>query len=159
METVFTLGLMAFLAIMLVLSFGIPAESIQGDMIGARGFPIAMIAIGLLLCALILVRQARQKKHAEEKLIDFASPGGKAAVAAVLALIVYLLAMNTLGYILSTLLFSAVTAWLTGFRKPVALALFTFVLTAVLFLLFGKLFFVPLPRGVGFLRELSYLLY
>lgn len=159
METLFTMGLMVLLAIMFALTLGISGDTIPGDVLGARGFPLAMIVLGFVLCILILVRQARTKTEKGSRLLDLSRPEGRAALAACGALVAYIALLNFLGYILSTLLFSVSAARLTGFRKVGALVLFAVMTTAVLFLLFAKLFFVPLPRGAGFLRELSYLIY
>jgi len=159
MEAVFTLGIMIFLGVSALLSFGISKETLAGDLFGASGFPLVVIGIGLLLCALLLVQQLRAKKGKSEKLLDLSTPAGRAIAYAVLALVVYLAAMNILGFILSTFLFCVAEALVMGYRKLDKLAIFAILATAGLFLLFGKAFFVPLPRGIGLLKEISYLLY
>ncbi len=159
MEMIFTVGIMAFLGLMFFLTTGMGTETIAGDALGARGFPIAMIVLGLALCVLIIIKQSKAKKEAGEKLLDLRSPEGRAVLATVAALVGYLALLNIVGYIISTLLFSMLAARVAGYRKPFVLVLFAVLLTCVLFLLFGKVFFVPLPRGLGPLRELSYLLY
>ena len=75
------------------------------------------------------------------------------------ALIVYIALLNILGFILSTFIFAVIGVMVMGYRKKRNILAFALITTTALFLLFGKAFFVPLPRGIGFLRELSYLLY
>jgi len=79
------------------------------------------------------------------------------AVAGVLA--VYMAALNFIGFILSTLAFTYVNPIVMGYKKYRALAIYSLILTVVAVVVFGKFFYVPLPRGIGFLRELSYYLY
>jgi hypothetical protein len=72
---------------------------------------------------------------------------------------VYAALMNVIGFILSTLVFTFVNPLVMGYRKYRILTVFSVLLTVVVVLAFGKLFFIPLPRGLGFLRELSYYIY
>lgn len=159
MDIVLTLGIAAFLVAAAVFAFGLPPETIDGDVLAAQGFPLVTIGIGLLLCALLLVRQIRERKGRGEKLIDFSTPGGRAIGYSALALAGYLAILNVLGFVLSTILYTAAAALIMGYRKPGKLVLFSAAATAALVLLFGKAFFVPLPRGIGILKELSYLIY
>ncbi|HCM29007.1 MAG: hypothetical protein A2Z99_01990 [Treponema sp. GWB1_62_6] len=159
MEMVFTVGIMGFLAVMTFFALGIGKETIAGDVFAAGGFPLLVIAIGFLLCAILIVKQALAKKEAGEKLLDIRSPAGRAIAFSALVLAVYLFALNILGFILSTFLYTLAAAWVTGYRKYGKLAFFAVLTTVALFALFGKAFFVPLPRGVGILKEFSYLLY
>jgi len=159
MEIVLTLGIAAFLVAAAVFAFGLPPETIDGDVLAAKGFPLVTIGIGLLLCAILVVRQIRAGKAKGEKLIDFSKPGGRAIGFSALALAAYLAVLNLLGFVLSTLLYTAAAAVVMGYRKPWKLAVFAAAATAGLVLLFGKAFFVPLPRGVGILKELSYLIH
>jgi hypothetical protein len=71
----------------------------------------------------------------------------------------YIFALNILGYIVSTLIFPFFIGRTIGYRKNAILAIFSIILTAVMVLVFGNLFSVPLPRGIGLLRELSYFIY
>jgi hypothetical protein len=134
-------------------------DSVAGDVLGAQGFPLLLIAIGFLLCILQLVRQAKEKQKAGEKLIDLSTPAGRAILFTALTLACYVAVLNILGFVLSTFIFSLVSALVMGYRKKGKLIVFAVCTTAALLLLFGKAFFVPLPRGIGFLKELSYLLY
>lgn len=160
MELVFTIGIAAFLAAMALLARGFGRESLEGDVLGAAGFPLLLIAIGLVLAALIAVQQIRGAgERPKAKLLDLSTRPGRALLSSAAVLAAYVAAMNVLGYVLSTLLFSFAAAWVMGYRRLPALALFSALVTAALLLLFGRAFFVPLPRGLGFLRELSYVLY
>jgi putative tricarboxylic transport membrane protein len=160
MELVFTICVAAFLVAMALLTRGFGADTITGDVFGPSGFPLLLIAIGLLLTGLIALGQLRgTSERTQEKLLDLSTRAGRALVSSAAVLVAYLAIMNVLGYVLSTLVFSFVAAWVMGYRKIPALAAFSVVVTAALFLLFGRAFYIPLPRGVSFLRDLSYVLY
>ena len=79
------------------------------------------------------------------------------AVAGVIA--AYMILMIYIGFTLSTLAFVFVNPIVMGYKKYKVLALYSVVLTVALILVFGKIFYVPLPRGIGFLREISYYIY
>ncbi|MFA6506837.1 MAG: tripartite tricarboxylate transporter TctB family protein [Treponemataceae bacterium] len=150
---------MVFLGIMAFFSLGLSKETIAGDVFAAGGFPLLVIVLGFLLCIILIIKQARAKKEAGEKLLDLSSPAGRAIAFSALALAAYIATMNIFGFILSTLIYSFAAARVTGYRKYRKLVIFSLLTTVALFALFGKAFFVPLPRGVGILKELSYLLY
>jgi hypothetical protein len=159
MELIFTVGIMVFLGIAAFFSNGLSKDSVPGDVLGAQGFPLLVIAVCFLLCAFQIVRQAREKHTAREKLLDLSTPAGRAILFTALTLAGYVAVLNILGFILSTFVFALVSAVVMGYGKKGKLVTFAAIATAALFLLFGKAFFVPLPRGIGFLKELSYLLY
>jgi hypothetical protein len=145
LEPVFNLCVAAFLVIMLVAAGSIRTASVGGDLLASTGFPVILIGLGLVLLALIVVGQLRSRRVAGGKRLDLRSPEGRAVAASIL--------------LLATLAFAFGAGRAIGCRRTLLLAVFALVLTAVLVLLFGKLFYVPLPRGTGFLRELSYFLY
>ncbi|MDQ0338197.1 membrane protein implicated in regulation of membrane protease activity [Caldalkalibacillus uzonensis] len=74
-------------------------------------------------------------------------------------IILYALIMGYIGFTLASFLFVIAAAWVFGMRKWYLLVLNGAVSTAVIVLLFGNLLGVPLPRGIGILREISFLLY
>ena len=57
------------------------------------------------------------------------------------------------------LIFSVLSAKVMGYKENVKTLIFSLGLTVGVTLIFGKLFFVGLPRGIGLLREISYLIY
>ena len=71
----------------------------------------------------------------------------------------YVGVLDFLGFAVSTALYLFAAAASIGYRKWLLLTVFSTATAAVMTGVFGALFFVPLPRGVGFLRELSYLVY
>ena len=84
---------------------------------------------------------------------------GRSVILNVVLLFIYIMAMNAIGFILSTFLYLPPACWAIGYRKPRRLAIYTIVVTVAVTVVFGMLFNVPLPRGIGQLRELSYMIY
>jgi putative tricarboxylic transport membrane protein len=77
----------------------------------------------------------------------------------VILLAAYIALLNVLGFALSTALYLFVAAASIGYRKWGLLTLFSIVASAMLVGIFGTVFYVPLPRGIEFFRELSYFIY
>jgi hypothetical protein len=149
------LGLLFFLA----QAFLLPATDNPADVLGAAGFPIALGVLGLVVLAVITFRLLKDKTKVKILLFDLTSLDGRALTLNVALLLVYVLVVDILGFVLSTLLYLSMAGWLIGYRKPLRLALYAVAATATLTVVFGIVFAVPLPRGVGELRELTYLIY
>ncbi len=72
---------------------------------------------------------------------------------------VFIILQGLVGFLLSSFIFASVSSFVIdgGFRKvhPIISVAIAFAITVF----FGSLLGLPLPRGVGMLREFSYLLY
>jgi hypothetical protein len=159
MELVFNLIMGAFILFYLGLAFLLDERSIAGDVFGARGFPIALGIIALTTLGFIMVKTVKNKTKVHLPLFDLKSQAGKTLVLNIIILAAYLYLTNVIGFVLSTLLFLFGSARVMGYKKMPALSIYTVVLTVILVVAFGKVFLVPLPRGIGAFRELSYLIY
>jgi putative tricarboxylic transport membrane protein len=131
------------------------------DILGAGGFPVIIAAIGLVVLAIITIKHIRSRdgKQVAIPMFDLKSADGRAALLNLVLLASYIGLLDVLGFTLDTLVYLPVAALAMGYRKKLNIAIFTVIMTIVMVVAFGKFFFVPLPRGIGFLRELSYLLY
>lgn len=74
-------------------------------------------------------------------------------------LFVFIISISYIGFLLSAFLSMMVLAYALGERNKLLLLFFSFIMVAMIYLSFGKLLFVPMPRGVWIFRELSYYLY
>ena len=131
------------------------------DILGAGGFPIIVAVAGLVVLAAITVKhlRSREVKKASLPMFDLKHLDGRLALLNLVLLALYIGLLEVLGFALDTLLYLPAAALAMGYRKKLNIAIFTVIMTVVMILAFGRLFFVPLPRGLGFLRELSFLLY
>jgi hypothetical protein len=136
----------------------IPTRTIGTDVLKAGGFPTAVIFLALAVLAILAVQYVRRCKKEGRPL--FAGQGLHHRVIAVVGTLgAYVVLMNFIGFALSTLAFTYVNPLVMGYKKHRALAIFSVIMTVLVILVFGKVFFIPLPRGLGFLRELSYYVY
>jgi putative tricarboxylic transport membrane protein len=159
MEVVFNVAIGIFILGYLYLAFLLDKQSITGDIFGAGGFPIAIGILGLVCLVIITVMVAKKKDKIHIPMLDLKSGEGKRLVLNIAFLTVYLFLMDVIGFIASTLLFLFGSARAMGYKKIAVLILYTVVLTGILVVSFGKVFAVPLPRGVDIFRELSYIFY
>ncbi len=158
-EQVFNIAVGVFLAAMLFVSATFRNDSVDGDLLKSSGFPALLIIIGIIILAVIIIIQFRKKEYSKIKIIDFSTGSGKTIVLNIVLFTAYISLLNITGYILTTFLYSLSAARSMGYKKNLLLLLYSSIVTAIFVILFGKLFYVPLPRGIGFLRELSYFIY
>ena len=159
MEIIFNIVMGMFILFYLVLAFLLKKESLTGDALGAGGFPMILAIIGLAILVFITTKVFRDKKKIPIPMLSLKSVEGQVLALNIIILAAYLLLMDVIGFALSTLLFLFGSTRGLGYKKTVVLSLFSLLLTVVLVVTFGKLFFVPLPRGIGIFRELSYFIY
>jgi putative tricarboxylic transport membrane protein len=140
-------GLSAGLAIAYLLGTEtIPSLDI-GDPLGPRAFPI-LIGICLLLASVLLVFETRQAKQP-------AAAGAlgrlfmdRKVLGTLAAMIVFALVFETLGYLLSSVLFLLALTSLVHRGHPLLNATVSIGFAVVSYLLFDKLLGVALPQGL-----------
>lgn len=160
MELLFNFVIGIVLLIFFKESTKIDGMVISSDKIGANGFPQTIIIISFILLIYISYKNIKNRNKAGLKeSFNFKDKGFKVMVASIGLLAVYIFTMNIIGFILGTFLFSVLASIIMGYRETLKTVIFSLVLTVAITLIFGKLFFVSLPRGLGILREISYLIY
>lgn len=160
MELVFNGVLLMVLIIFFIASTNFSDVSVSSDKLGASGFPQIIIAISILLLAYITYTKIKEMKAGGEKeKFDFKDEGFKRMVLSIVLLTVYIFSMNTIGFIVGTFLFSVLVIRAMDYKESMKTIMFSLALTLAVTLIFGKVFYVSLPRGIGVLRELSYLIY
>lgn len=158
MEMVFNFVVGAFLLVFLIGGFTISPETVATDLLGARGVPMIFAGIGLVLLALSILERRRIRAGSGEA--EKENPAGRRKTLAIIGLLlVYILAVPYMGFTLGTLLLSFISVRVIGYAHAGRAALFSLFLTAVLVVVFGKVFFIALPRGIGMIKEISYFLY
>jgi hypothetical protein len=158
-ELIFNIILGAGIVFFMVETMALPAGENPNDIFGASGFPEILSVLALIVLIFITVNIIREKKHINIPMFDLRSQDGRKLVVSVLLLAGYVALLNYLGFCISTLLYLFSGSVAIGYRKWLTLTIFSVVTTVVLVAVFGSIFYVPLPRGVGILRELSYMIY
>lgn len=148
-NVVFSLALIVFAGVVIVLSIQLQSLflSQSGD-IGPKAFPIGA-AVALILCA--IGKMLTEGRHEAKPLFD--REGWKRVGIMFAIMIGYLAVMWYVGYLISTLIFTPmlVAAMREDCKlRPVTLAIFSVVTTAVLYFVFQNIIMVTLPTGVLF---------
>lgn len=137
----------------------LPATDNPADVLGAGGFPIIIGIVALIGLAMVTIRVVKEKHTVDIPMLNLRSVDGRMVFINVLVLAAYVGLLDVIGFILATLLYLVAAPLSMGYRKPLVLAIFSSVTTAVMVAVFGMVFYVPLPRGVELFRDLSYLIY
>ena len=158
-EILFNLLLIALLIVFYLASRGFGGRPVSTDHFGPQGFPqllilLLMAFLGILTCRAILALR-KEKSSPAPSLASLNQPMLRSS----LILIGYVFCLDLFGYIVATVCFIFIGAKAIGYASHLKLALFSCIVTAILVLVFGSFFSVPLPRGMGPLRELSYFIY
>lgn len=137
----------------------LPATDNPADVLGAGGFPIVIGIIALIGLAMITIHTIKEKRKVDIPMLNLRSIDGRMVFINVLVLAAYVGLLDVVGFVLATFAYLVAAPLSMGYRKPLVLAVFSSITTAVMTVVFGIVFYVPLPRGVEFFRDLSYLIY
>jgi hypothetical protein len=158
-ELVFNGLLGLVILIFLVQALLLPASDNPADVLGAGGFPAILGVLALIVLAAITLHVIRARRPIKIPMFELDTLDGRTVALNVVLLLAYLSLLDIIGFVLSTLLYLPAAGWLIGYRRPLPLVLYAVAITATMTIVFGILFVVPLPRGIGELRELSYMIY
>lgn len=163
MEKFFNAVLGLILIGFLVGSQSIPVKEVNSDIVGASGFPAIFSIIGLfLLLGIVLQDYYKNKNRKDENKKDKIIVNKEKLIrlfTVIILLILYTALVEKLGFVIINLIFVFFCIRTLGSKKWKFNLLFSVILTTVLLIIFGKIFVVSLPRGIGILRELSFYLY
>ncbi len=143
-NTVVALGLLAISMIILFWLIPTQVKSVQGYNITPRFFPYAIVTATAALCVIMLITSLKIREEYEKVPWE-----GKRLVIVLVALcILYIVAMEHLGYFVPTVLFLAAVLLAFGERRGVMVAAVSVVAALVIFLIFGNLLKLFLPKGL-----------
>jgi putative tricarboxylic transport membrane protein len=170
-EKVVTVIMCLFSVIAYGIATTIPPPFVQTPL-SAGFWPKLVLTIIFVASALHLVRLFFRKKEVEEYLAREAEEAKKKEeeetgeremlplfLFGTIHSFLYIVSVGLIGFTLATPIFMAIFMYVTGFRKKIMIAVVSLSATAVFLLLFVKLTFIPLPRGYGIFRSISYLIY
>lgn len=148
-NVVFSLGLIVLAGVVIILSMQLKSLflSQSGD-IGPKAFPIGA-AIALIFCAIgKIVTEGRIEAQPL-----FGNDGWKKAGIMFAVLVGYLITMEVVGYIISSLIFTPLMVLAMREEqhiRPITLSVFSVATTAILYLVFENVIMVTLPTGMLF---------
>lgn len=140
-DMIISIVLLAFLTSLAVQVPAIPEVS--------RGYPLVLLIISYVMTIYLLVTSVVKQKK-EEKQETQVAEQVKIIVPYCLMITVYLILMNKIGYIASTVLFMAASLIYLKLKNKVVLAVLSVVLTIILYFVFTNFLTVILPRGSWF---------
>ncbi|MBF4692559.1 tripartite tricarboxylate transporter TctB family protein [Fusibacter ferrireducens] len=159
MEIVFNSIVALFILLYMFFAMQLGASNTEGDIFGAGGFPLVIAVLGIVVLIVITRDILKNKKKIDIPMFNLKTAGGKAVTLNVMAVSLYVVLLNFVGFIIATPIFLITSAKSMGYKEHRALAIYTILVSAVLVFVFGKIFFIPLPRGISVFRDLSYLIY
>lgn len=121
---------------------------ITDNYLGATFFPRIVALVMIAISALVLIRGLRSGDDTVEK----ASTRGLIRTFAGIATIaIYAIAIEPIGFIISTMLFNLIILALFGVRRLLTLIVLPPTVSLTIYWVFYKLLMVPLPEGIFFL--------
>lgn len=125
---------------------------------GAAFWPRLLLELLIILSVCQLIVFLKQLKDKESKQ---SSPlmGEKVMARTALIIAGYIFTISYIGFILASLLFVPIFLLNLGIRKVVPLIGTPVILTGFVYLLFIKVMYIPLPRGIGIFRLFSLIFY
>lgn len=126
----------------------------QLDPLGAKGFPLIIISIIIIMSIVSLIKDWKKEDEVEQNKIN------KEFIGILVLLVVFLLVIEWIGFLVAAILLtSSMIALLSKQIKVLQTVIISFVLSILATLVFGQLLNIPLPRGVGMSEIISRLIY
>ena len=113
-----------------------------GEDVGPAGVPYLWIGFTVFFCVLLIVQAVRRTMEPDPK------PGRIGFVLGfALWLVIYLAAIETIGYFVSTFVFLVVSMYVLGYRNYLIMLGISLVWLAFAYFVFARLLYIPLPVG------------
>jgi len=128
---------------------------------GSGLWPQFLLGILIVLIALNIfnsIRKYRKEENKRDFSISFHSLFTNKLVIGSIIIGVYSLILDYFGYLLSTILFIFLYMTLLSEKRLVFKIVTSLVATLVIYIIFARVLQVPLPRGIGILRDFALLL-
>jgi hypothetical protein len=145
-------GGLIFCAVSLYLFYEIssfPTTAERYRSLGPEVFP-NVIAGSLLVLSIILFIQGLLKQQSPILSFNFLCLGSLRMFSIIALLIVFMLVIESIGFIAWGLAFMALVQFILGERRPATIALLSVAVIAVVYVVFAVLLRVPLPKGILF---------
>lgn len=118
------------------------------NFIGADFFPRIMAIIMIILAVLLLITTFYDKTLKNTKLSDIFNRSMKLPIVGILILTIYLLIMDYLGFIISTIVLNLVLLLIFKVKKLHYLILVPLLTTLIIYYVFSNFLMVPIPEGI-----------
>ncbi len=140
-DMIISIVLLAFLTSLAVQVPAIPAVS--------KGYPLVLLIVSYIMTIYLLVTSMLKMKTQDKQETQVAEQV-KIIIPYCLMIVVYLLLMNKIGYIASTVVFMIASLLYLKLKNKVVMVVLSIVMTVVLYFVFTNFLTVILPRGSWF---------
>lgn len=142
------LGIVSIILSVIVFLVSSNYDNYMYDVVGGGGFP-KMLAVIIILCSLGVIGQyiVKKKQGQPEEKKDPETGDNKAALQLVAGVLVYILALETVGYLVCTVILVAYLLWIQKVRNPKVLLASTCTICGFLYIIFVVVLKVKLPTG------------
>ena len=132
--------------------------------LGSGFWPILILSLASLLSAILLISSLMKRKEKEGKEAEESSSPESVAsrtrarrivVISSVATLVYIFAMQWIGFALATLFYVLAFIVILGERRKWVLVFSPILVTVFILVVFSKFIAIPFPKGVGIFAELS----
>ena len=159
-EIIFHIGILGSLGLLFMEALKINVARAT-DAVGPAGFPKGIILLAVVLTAFSLYRSVRAYLVIRNNRV--ASVGIEELNTKFLGIlgsvIVFIFLNSILGFFLSSLMLITSIMFLLGNRDRLKILIVTLSAAVIFTVVFGRILSVPLPRGMGIIRNISYLIY
>lgn len=155
-EIIFHVILIAVFALFFKESFEITSGRLA-DPIGPAGFPQAIIVIILVLSAISLFNTIRKVRQGSEQ--AEAMHLNKAFFGILGSIALFVVLSEIISFALAAVVFCLMLFYFLGQRTYPKMVLNSIIISTAFVLVFGKILTIPLPRGMGIIKELTYFIY
>lgn len=127
------------------------------DPIGPAGFPqgiIVLITLLLIISLFNALKKMKSNSETKEALNLNATYFG-----VLLSIVVFIILNEIISFTLASIIFCFALFFLLGQKKYFRMLLNSIIIAIVFSFVFGNILTVPLPRGTGIIKELSFFLY
>lgn len=138
------LGLMGILLSLVVFVVSKGYDIYMYDVVGGGGFP-RMLAGIMILCCIGMIAQAAAAGRAGKE--SRKTGDNKTAFLLVVGVLIYILLLETVGYLSCMIVLVAYLLWIQGERNPKVLGASTVVICGLLYVIFVLILRVKLPTG------------
>ncbi len=121
---------------------------ITDNYLGATFFPRIVALVMVAISALVVAGGLKGNEETAEKT---PRKGLIRTFAGIAAIASYAVAIEPLGFIISTMIFNLIILALFGVRRPMTLIVLPPAVSLIIYWVFYKLLMVPLPEGIFFL--------
>lgn len=143
------LGIVSIILSVIVFVVSFNYDNYMYDVVGGGGFP-KMLAVIIILCSLAIIAQYvadRKNKKPEAEKKPEQKGNSKAAILLTVGVLVYILALETVGYLVCTVILVGFLLWIQKVRAPKVLLASTCTICGFLYVIFVLVLKVKLPTG------------